>query len=130
MVLASQGTVQVPLYWELLDNKSGNSSMQERKAILGKCMKLLGKERIGIVLADREFVGHAWLKYLKDQGIDFCVRLPKHHLIERLDGRVLPQQELAQEQALPLKYCLVDGVWGQVYLKRLAGGICFTCLAP
>jgi len=67
-------------------------------------------------------VGHVWLKYLKDKGIDFCVRLPKHHLIERVDGRVLPPQELAQEQALHLKDCLVDGVWGQVYLKRLAGG--------
>lgn len=34
MVLACQGSVQVPLYWELLDNKSGNSSAQDRKAIL------------------------------------------------------------------------------------------------
>jgi hypothetical protein len=122
MVLACQGQVQLPLYWELLENKSGNSSTLDRKAILGKCMKLLGKERIGVVIADREFVGHAWLKYLKDNGIGFCVRLPRHHLIERLDGRVLPPQELAHEQAWHLKDCLVDGVWGQVYLKRLAGG--------
>jgi len=122
MVLASQGHVQVPLYWELLDNKSGNSSTQDRKAILGKCIKRLGKERIGIVLADREFVGHEWLKYLKDNGIAFCVRLPKHHLIERLDGRVQLPAELAQEQALHLPDCLVDGVWGQVYLKRLTNG--------
>jgi hypothetical protein len=122
MVLACQGALHLPLYWELLDNKSGNSSTQDRKAILGKCIGLLGKERIGIVIADREFVGHAWLKYLKDNGIGFCVRLPKHHLIERLDGRVLPPQELVQVQALHLQDCLVDGVWGQVYLKRLPGG--------
>jgi len=122
MVLASQGQVQVPLYWELLDNKSGNSSTQDRKAILAKCIGLLGKERIGIVIADREFVGHAWLKYLKDEGIAFCVRLPKHHLIERVDGRVLQSEVLAQEQALHLSDCLVDGVWGQVYLKRLQSG--------
>ena len=122
MVLASQGQVQVPLYWELLDNKSGNSSTQDRKAILAKCIGLLGKERIGIVIADREFVGHAWLKYLKDNGIGFCVRLPKHHLIERVDGQVLQPAELAREQAWHLKDCLVDGVWGQVYLKRLQGG--------
>ncbi len=50
------------------------------------------------------------------------VRLPKHHLMERLDGRVQQAQELAQEQALYLKDCLVDGVWGQVYLKRLSDG--------
>jgi len=122
MVLASQAQVQVPLYWELLDNKSGNSSTQDRKAILAKCIKLLGKERIGIVIADREFVGHEWLKYLKGHGIAFCVRLPKHHLIERSEGQVFLPQELAREQALHLKDCLVDGVWGQVYLKRLAAG--------
>lgn len=122
MVLASQGAVQVPLYWELLDNKSGNSSTQDRKQVLAKCMKLLGKERLGIVIADREFVGHEWLKYLKDNGIVFCVRLPKHHRIERLDGRVQSADQLAKEQALHLQDCLVDGVWGQVYLKRLSGG--------
>ncbi len=122
MVLACQGAVQVPLYWELLDNKSGNSATQDRKDILAKCIKLLGPERIGILIADREFVGHAWLKYLKDNGIAFCVRLPKHHRIERLDGRVQSAGQLAQEQALPLPDCLVDGIWGQVYLKRLSGG--------
>jgi hypothetical protein len=122
MVLACQGSVQVPLYWELLDNKSGNSSAQDRKAILGKCIQLLTRERIGIVIADREFIGHEWLKYLKDHGIAFCVRLPKHHLLERLDGRVFPVEELAGEQAVHLKDCLVDGVWGQVYLKRLRKG--------
>lgn len=79
---------RVPLYWELLDNRSGNSSTQDHKAIITKCIRLLGKERIGLLLADREFVGHQWLKYLKDNGILFCGRLPKHHLPERFDGRV------------------------------------------
>lgn len=122
MVLASQGAVQVPLYWELLANKSGNSSSQDRKAILAKCMRLLGKGRIGLLIADREFVGHVWLKYLKDNGIAFCVRLPKHHLLERLDGRVLQPIAVAPGQTVHLKDCLVDGVWGQVYLKRLTDG--------
>lgn len=85
MVLAGQGAMQVPLYWELLDNKSGNSSAQDRIDLIAKCLTLLGKERIGLLIADREFVGHKWLKYLKDHGIAFCIRLPKHHLIERLD---------------------------------------------
>jgi len=97
MVLASQGAVQVPLYWQLLDNKSGNSSTQDRKAIIAKCIGLLGKGRIGLLIADREFVGHVWLKYLKDNGIAFCVRLPKHHLLERLDGQLLHPAELATE---------------------------------
>lgn len=52
MVLASQGKVQVPLYWELLDNKSGNSSTQNRIGVVAKCLKLLGSKRIGLLAAD------------------------------------------------------------------------------
>jgi hypothetical protein len=121
MVLACQGAVQVPLFWELLDNRSGNSSTQDRVELMELCVALLGK-RIGLVIADREFVGHRWLKYLKDRGIGFVVRLPAHHLLERLDGRVLKAREAATAQGLCLPDCLVDGVWGNVYLRRLEGG--------
>jgi hypothetical protein len=31
MVIAGSGSMQVPLYWELLDNKSGNSSATDRE---------------------------------------------------------------------------------------------------
>lgn len=50
------------------------------------------------------------------------MRLPRHHLVERVDGQVQPAAELAGEQPVYLKAGLVDGVWGQVYLKRLASG--------
>jgi hypothetical protein len=63
MIIAGWGWLQVPLYWELLDNKSGNSSSQDRIDILQLCLQLLGKERIGLVIGDREFVGHQWMKY-------------------------------------------------------------------
>jgi predicted DNA-binding transcriptional regulator AlpA len=47
----------MPLYIEFLDNQSGNSSTQDRILILQKVIDLLGKSRIGAVIADREFVG-------------------------------------------------------------------------
>ena len=122
MVLACQDNVQVPLYWELLDNRSGNSSTQDRIDVVAKCLSLVGSKRVGLLVADREFVGHKWLKYLKDAGIGFCIRLPKHHLVERLDGRVQRADELAGSTPLCLSDCLVDGVWGHVYLKRTADG--------
>ena len=62
MVLAGSGSMQVPLYWELLDNKSGNSSAQDRIELLKLCVALVGKERIGLVIGDREFVAHKWVK--------------------------------------------------------------------
>jgi len=45
------------------------------------------------------------LKYLKDHGIGFCVRTPKHHLIALLDAGVQLPAELAKEQALHLPDC-------------------------
>jgi len=124
MVVAATTTMQVPLYWELLDNKSGNSSSENRIELLKMCVKLLGKERIGLVIGDREFVGHKWMKYLKDNGLLFVMRLPKHHLIERFDGskQHLSDFTLSTTQPLLLTNCLVDGVVGQVWVKALPDG--------
>lgn len=122
MLTASDGKNQVPLFWELLDNKSGNSNAFDRIDLIKQVIDLVGVERIGIVIGDREFIGHRWLKYLKDKGINFCIRVPKHHLIERFDGEKLRIEELIINQPLYLKDCLVDGVWVNVYLKKLSDG--------
>lgn len=86
MILVGCGDLQIPLYWELLDNKSGNSNAIDRIRLLAWCLKIIGKERIGLIIDDREFVGHDWFKYLKDNGLNFVMRLPKHHLITTLEG--------------------------------------------
>lgn len=75
----------LPLYWEFLNNGGGNSGSKIRIDVLKKVVRLLGKSRIGIVLGDREFIGHSWFKYLKDNDLDFCFRIPKHHKIYRND---------------------------------------------
>ena len=118
------GDFQIPLYWELLDNNSGNSSVHARKDLLELCIKVLGKERIGYIVGDREFIGHSWVKHLKDKGILFIMRLPKHHLITLLDGSVLKIEQLdfRRDKALILKDCLVDGVVAHVWVKRLESG--------
>ncbi|MFY7828873.1 MAG: IS4 family transposase [Flectobacillus sp.] len=122
MVIVCNGSNHVPIYFELLDNKNGNSNSQQRIELLEKIVALIGVKRIGIVIGDREFIGHTWLKYLKEQGINFCVRVPKHHQIERMDGTKYLAEDLATENPLYLKDCLVDGVWVQVYLKKLPCG--------
>jgi hypothetical protein len=124
MAVVGCGDFQVPLYWELLDNNSGNSHTRNRKQLLDMCVQVLGKGRIGYLVADREFVGHSWLKYLKDKGIPFVVRLPKHHSVTRPDGTVLTVEQLGLRhgQLLVLKGCLVDGVVANVWVKRLDTG--------
>ena len=124
MVVVGCGDYQLPLYWELLDNKSGNSSAQNRKDIVKLCVDLVGKERIGYIVGDREFIGHSWVKYLKDNGINFVMRLPKHHLIERQNGSIckIESLNLRTDRALILKDCLVDGVVADVWVKELSDG--------
>jgi hypothetical protein len=52
------------------------------------------------------------------------MRLPKHHLIERLDGRrqTVTDFKLTIEKPLLLTDCLVDGVVGHVWVKALPDG--------
>jgi Transposase DDE domain len=124
MIMAGSGSMQIPLYWELLDNKSGNSSTEDRIELLELCIALVGKERIGLLIGDREFVGHKWMKYLKDNGLQFVMRLPKHHLIQRSNGDVVRVDQLCFHAQAPLllKDCLVDGIWADVWVKPLGAG--------
>ena len=129
MLTARCKNITIPLYWDLLDNKSGNSNTDNRIELL-ECFKTfcesiqLCTSRLGMFYGDREFIGHRWLKYLKNNGIGFCVRIPKHHKItrqHRLESQTA-EELLGNSKVLRLANCRVDGVWANVYLKRLSDG--------
>ena len=121
MVLVGCGDLQLPLYWEMLDNKSGNSNSQNRIDVLEKCFAVVDIKRIGLVIGDREFVGHKWIKYLKDNHLNFIMRFPKHHLITLESGDVfsISDLELGLGESCCFETCQVDGCWGRVWIKRL-----------
>lgn len=118
------GHSQLPFYWELLANKSGNAATQARSQLMQHCINLLGKDRIGLVLGDREFVGHMWFTYLKEHGINILMRLPRHHTLTDQAGRVYTVSDLTASLQQPrvLGNYQVDGVWGNVWLKKLENG--------
>ena len=58
LVTVGHGDLHWPLCWELLDNKSGNSNAADRIRLLDFCLRVLGRHRVGLVVGDREFVGH------------------------------------------------------------------------
>ncbi|MCP4354601.1 MAG: IS4 family transposase, partial [Proteobacteria bacterium] len=64
----------LPLFWKLL-NKRGNSNTKERIEVLKKYIDNFGKDNIGGILADREFIGNKWVKYLIDAEIPFYIRV-------------------------------------------------------
>ena len=56
--------------------KKGHSSQQERKRLLQQALKLYPLKGF-CLLADREYEGKEWFKFLTDNGLNFIIRLPK-----------------------------------------------------
>ena len=80
--------VAIPLLWTLLP-KAGNSNTAERIALMERFLALFGRERIAVLLADREFVGQAWFRYLQRQHIAFRIRIKHNTLIPNRWNKML-----------------------------------------
>ena len=52
-------------------NKRGNSNTRERIALMKRFIHRFGQHRIKGLLADREFIGDAWIGWLIEQRIPF-----------------------------------------------------------
>ena len=63
-----------PLLYTLIP-KRGNSSTTERITLVNRYVDLFGKQTIAEILADREFVGEDWIKYLNQERIVYRLRL-------------------------------------------------------
>jgi Transposase DDE domain len=80
------GNISLPIAWLLLDKK-GNSSTDERKKLIEQILEIIPKETIKLILADREFVGKEWLKYLSaTQKLPFAIRVKKNEQINHPNG--------------------------------------------
>jgi len=65
--------VAIPIYWEDLCKK-GISNQAERKGVVKKALKQFDLSQMTL-LADREYIGHEWFKFLISHQIDFIIRL-------------------------------------------------------
>lgn len=109
--VVSVGKMAVPVYYEMLDNNSGNSNSDDRIGLFKSLIELIGKERIELVVMDREFIGHQWLSWLKSEQLSFCVRVPKHHKILFTDGNRLDVEGLMSERtSFKAEHVVVDQV--------------------
>ncbi len=68
--------VAVPIYWKQLNKKGGHSSQEDRKLLFAEALKIFQLSGM-ILIADREFIGENWFRYLTDNQIDFVVRVSK-----------------------------------------------------
>jgi hypothetical protein len=89
---------RVPLAWTLLPG-AGNSSTAARIALVRRYLAHFPATTIRLLLADREFIGADWMKFLNDNNIPFAIRLredlvsPKANL--RFDVTCLDGHDLA-----------------------------------
>lgn len=66
--------VAFPLLFSMLP-KRGNSNSKERIALINKYIELFGKDTIESIVADREFVGETWIKYLNENNLKYYIRV-------------------------------------------------------
>ena len=109
--------VAFPLLFSLLD-KRGNSSTDERIALVERYIRLFGREQIESLVADREFVGSRWVEWL-NLGIAYHIRIRNNFMVsDPRTGKTVPA------------WWLFNGVpQGQVRvlerLVRVGGQLCY-----
>jgi hypothetical protein len=73
--------VAFPILISMLD-KRGNSHTQERIAIIERYIRLFGYQTIDALLADREFIGENWIKYLNNRKIKYHIRIRENFYVD------------------------------------------------
>jgi len=79
---------RVPLMWTMIDGR-GNSETRQRIALMRRYLRLFGASSIRMLLADREFIGHAWTDFLCKNNIPFAIRLRENLRITTDEGHQL-----------------------------------------
>ena len=75
-------------------DKQGNSSSSERIALLKKALKIIPKDKILGILADREFIGEEWFHYLLQLQLPYVIRLKENRIAELEDGSTIQLKRL------------------------------------
>lgn len=80
----------VPIVWYLLtkERKRGNSNCKDRIRLMKTFIDVFGVDRIDVLVADREFVGTVWFRWLRKRKIPFAIRVKNNTQIQVGRGRV------------------------------------------
>ena len=63
-----------PILFRLLPKRE-NSNLKERINIMERFIRLFGRDSIKCLVADREFAGNVWFKWLNDYAIQYHIRI-------------------------------------------------------
>ena len=85
--------VAIPLLIKDLGH-AGNSDTAERIALMERFLAIFGKDTVYCLLADREFIGQDWFKWLKNNGIPPCIRIRNNTQVRHRNGGKVPVSTL------------------------------------
>jgi hypothetical protein len=60
----------------------GNSSLENRKKVVRQVVEVIRLENIEVLLADREFIGEPWFRFLIEEKIPFIIRVKQNFLVK------------------------------------------------
>lgn len=78
--------VAIPIYWRNLQ-KIGHSSTEERIGLIKEALRRFDLS-YSVLIADREYIGTKWFKFLIDNEIDFVIRLKNGTYKDAVDQSV------------------------------------------
>ncbi len=76
----------LPLIWVPLD-ESGNSHTYARMWLVLKLLRALPAKRWLGLVADREFIGAEWFRFLRRQGIKRAIRIRHSDMLDDMSGK-------------------------------------------
>lgn len=80
LAIAFKG-IAIPIFWKNLA-RSGGSKTEDRIKIISKILKYITRKKIKYILADREFIGEKWFKWLLEEDIPFIIRIKSNTMVK------------------------------------------------
>ncbi|MBX9924451.1 MAG: transposase [Rhabdochlamydiaceae bacterium] len=77
-----------------MTGSKGSSSTSEQIHVLKQVLQKIGPRRIQAFLADGEFIGDDWFRFLKKSKIPFVIRIKKNTLATGIRAYAIPVLEL------------------------------------
>src|SRR5215210_4992864 len=86
MLAIIRNGIAIPVMWDVLD-RAGTSTTAQRSALLSRFCAVFGETALAGLIADREFIGTAWMTLLAKRDIPFILRIKDTFHVRLSDGR-------------------------------------------
>lgn len=123
MLAVAYKGMAIPILWFLLpkERKQGNSNYRDRIRIIKRFIDIFGVDKIEVLVADREFIGEIWFRWLKKRNIPFSIRIKEGHKVKVGRGEKAVKELFGTlKENTPTFYRTRKSIYGYQYLSLVA----------